>query len=35
MQKGLDLGDMFIMAFVAIVFIAGAYTVFKFMRNKN
>lgn len=35
MQKGLDLGDMFIMAFIAIVLIAGTYAVFKFMRNKN
>lgn len=35
MQKSLDLGDMFIIAFVAIVFVAGAYTVFKFMRQKN
>jgi hypothetical protein len=35
MQKALDLGDLFIIAFVAIVFIAGVYTVFKFMRNKS
>lgn len=35
MQKGLDLGDMFIIAFIAIVLCAGAYAVFKFMRHKN
>lgn len=35
MQKGLDLGDMFIIAFIALVFIGGAYTVIKFMRSKN
>jgi len=35
MQKSLDLGDIFIVAFVAVVFIAGVYMVFKFMRSKS
>jgi len=35
MQKGLDLPEMFIVAFVAIVFCAGVYGVFKFMRHKS
>lgn len=30
----IDLSDMFIIAFVAIVFFAGCYGVFKFMRHK-
>jgi len=29
-----DLSDYFIMAFVAVIFCAGAYAVFKFMRHK-
>ncbi len=35
MAKPLDLSDLFIIAFIAVVFFTGAYTVFKFMRNKN
>lgn len=35
MQKGLDLSDMFIIAFIAIVFFGGAYAIFKFMRHKS
>jgi hypothetical protein len=35
MQQDLDMGDIFIIAFIALVFIGGAYTVFKFMRSKN
>lgn len=31
----LDYGDYFILVFIAIVFVVGAYTVFKFMRNKE
>lgn len=31
----MDLGDYFIVAFVAIIFIGGIIGVFKFMRSKN
>jgi hypothetical protein len=33
MRQGLDLGDLFIIAFVALVFISGCVVVFKFMRG--
>jgi len=35
MNKGVDLSDLLIIAFVAIVFITGAVVVFRFMRRKN
>jgi hypothetical protein len=35
MNKQLDGGDFFILAFIAIVFISGAIVVFKFMRNRK
>lgn len=35
MQQGLDLSDIFIVLFIGIVFSLGAYTLIKFMRNKN
>ena len=34
MQK-LDYSDLFILAFIAVVFITGAVTIYKFMRNKK
>jgi len=34
MQQEMSYGDYFIIVFVGIVFIGGAITVFKFMRNK-
>jgi len=33
MRQPLDAGDYFIIAFVAIVFIGGAITVYKFMKG--
>jgi len=33
--SSLDGADLFILAFVAIIFITGAVVVFKFMRNKK
>jgi len=34
MQQEISYGEYFIVVFVAIVFIGGAITVYKFMRNK-
>jgi hypothetical protein len=33
MNSGPDLSDLFIIAFIATIFIIGAYVVFKFMRG--
>jgi hypothetical protein len=33
MKKGIDISDLVIVIFVAVVFIGGAITVFKFMRG--
>ena len=35
MKHGPDLGDYFIIAFIAAIFIIGAIVVFKFMKGKN
>lgn len=33
MKNSMDLSDLFIVAFVAVIFITGCVTVFKFMRG--
>jgi hypothetical protein len=35
MKSSVDIGDILIMAFVALVLISGAVVVFKFMKRKN
>jgi hypothetical protein len=35
MKQSLDLSDLFIIAFVAIIFIAGVVMVYKFMKAKD
>ena len=35
MSKSVDLGDLLIMAFVAVVLVTGVIVVFRFMRQKN
>jgi hypothetical protein len=34
-SNSLDISDIFIVVFVAIIFVIGAVVVFKFMRNKK
>lgn len=34
-MNSLEAGDYFILIFVAVVFVGGAYAVFRFMRNKG
>lgn len=33
MNNSVDLGDIFIMAFISVIFITGAVVLFKFMRG--
>jgi hypothetical protein len=35
LKNAVDIGDILIMAFVALVLISGAVVVFKFMKRKN